>query len=344
MFDTENITPMSDEEFVSIRNFVYDHCGMYFEKDRKYLLEKRLSRRLVINQIPTFTDYLLFLKYDQHADEEVAIAVDLLTINETYFFRENYQLQAFIKEIIPELVKKKKDKTIRIWSAGCSTGEEPYTLAMLISNATVKLGIEDWNIEILGSDISHRVLSVAREGVYSKSSFRETDESYLSFFDKVSSGYRVKDELRKNISFIHLNLLDKKRIGLLKTMDVILCRNVIIYFDVEAKKKVVQSFHETLDKGGYLLLGHSESLMNVSTLFGLKHLKNDMVYQKPGGENTVEDTAPEERERITDFSSLFTSEVAETNNSENEPTTNKEDEQSTEEPSSLSWSKIWEKK
>ena len=282
MFIDDNTTPMSTDEFFTLRDFIYSHCGLHFEEDQLYLLEKRLSRRLSIHQLPTFSEYAMFLKYDPRADEEIATVVDLLTTNETYFFREGYQLKAFTEEVIPEIARTKKDKTLRVWSAGCSTGEEPYTIAMLLLDVKTKLGLNSWNIEILGSDISHRVLGVARRGVYNPTSFRETDKRYLHYFDEEEGGRRkIKDELKNMVSFMHLNLLDDKRIGLLRPMDVIFCRNVIIYFDTLAKKTVVELFHDRLLPGGYLLLGHSESLMNVTTVFSLKHLKNDMVYQRP---------------------------------------------------------------
>ena len=288
----DNTTSMSTDEFFTLRDFIYNHCGLHFEEDQLYLLEKRLCRRLSIHQLPTFTEYAMFLKYDPRADEEIATVVDLLTTNETYFFREGYQLKAFTEEVIPEIARTKKDKTLRVWSAGCSTGEEPYTIAMLLMDVKTKLGLNSWNIEILGSDISHRVLGVARRGVYNPTSFRETEEKYLRYFDEADGGRRkIKDELKKMVSFMHLNLLDDKRIGLLQPMDVIFCRNVIIYFDTLAKKTVVELFHDRLVPGGYLLLGHSESLMNVTTVFSLKHLKNDMVYQRPAPSGAVGETA-----------------------------------------------------
>lgn len=282
MLINEDIVKMDDEEFLLLRDLIHEQYGLYFDSDSKYLLEKRLSKRLSTHQLTTFRDYYLFLKYDGRKGDELSAVIDLLTTNETYFFREGYQLKAFTEEIVPEIIDRKKDKVLRIWSAGCSTGEEPYTIAILLLELMGKGLFKDWNIEILGSDISQRVLGTARKGVYGQSSFRETDERYLSFFEDEDGKKRVKDEVKKMVAITHLNLLDSNRISLLKTMDVIFCRNVIIYFDAKAKKKVIQGFYDKLAGNGYLLLGHSESLMNVSTLFDLKHLKNDLVYQKPG--------------------------------------------------------------
>ncbi|MEK6725749.1 MAG: protein-glutamate O-methyltransferase CheR [Deltaproteobacteria bacterium] len=281
MFENKNMVEMHDEEFLLIRDFIYDHCGLFFETDSKYLLEKRLSGRIALHQISSYRDYYLYLKYDRLRDEELSTVLDLLTTNETYFFREGYQLKAFTEEIVPEITGRKREKVLRIWSAGCSTGEEPYTIAMMLVDLMKNGVLNGWHIEILGSDISQRVLGVARKGAYSPSSFRETDKRYMSYFEEDDGKKRIKDEVRKLVTFTHLNLLDSSKISLLKTMDVIFCRNVIIYFDIKAKKRVMQEFYDRLDKGGYLLLGHSESLMNISALFDLKHLKNDMVYQKP---------------------------------------------------------------
>jgi chemotaxis protein methyltransferase CheR len=273
---------MTDEEFRLIRDIIYSHCGLFFDSDTKYLLEKRLARRLPLHQLKGFREYYHFLKYERRKDQEMSDLMDILTTNETYFFREAFQLKALTEEILPELkaVKERKgEKNLRILSAGCSTGEEPYTIAMLI----LALGcFQGWRVEIIGTDISHRVLQHSRKAVYGKSSFRATEEPYIQrFFQEQDNGYKVNDEVRELVTISHLNLFDQNRLALLGKMDVIFCRNVIIYFDQAAKKKIIESFYRMLHDGGYLLLGHSESLMNISTAFALRHLKNDMVYQKP---------------------------------------------------------------
>jgi chemotaxis protein methyltransferase CheR len=273
---------MSDDEFRIIRDSIYSHCGIYFDDDSKYLLEKRLARRLSTLSLNNFREYYHFLKYDRNKDQELTDIMDVLTTNETYFFRESFQLAAFTDEIIPELIRVKSargNRMLRIWSAGCSTGEEPYTIAMLLRDMPALRG---WKIEIIGTDISQRVLQHARRGVYTKSSFRATEESYIKrFFYEYDSGLKVTDDIREMVTISHLNLFDKTRMMMLGKMDLIFCRNVIIYFDLAAKKRVVEEFHRSLNDGGFLLLGHSESLMNITTLFTLRHFKNDMIYQKP---------------------------------------------------------------
>jgi chemotaxis protein methyltransferase CheR len=183
---------------------------------------------------------------------------------------------------MPEIIAEKEkrgERSLRIWSAGCSSGEEPYTIAMLL----LEMGCcKGWRVEIIGTDISHRVLQQARKAVYGKSAFRATDETYVKrFFQEQDGSFKIADAVKELVTISHLNLFDQNRLALLGRMDIIFCRNVIIYFDQVAKKKVVEIFNRMLREGGYLLLGHSESLMNISTAFTLKHLKNDMVYQKP---------------------------------------------------------------
>lgn len=273
---------MSEEEYRLIRDLIHGHCGLYFDREARYLLEKRLTGRLFVHQLPCFRDYYLFLKYGRDREQELSDIMDVLTTNETYFFREEFQLDAFSQELLPELKSEKEkrgDRTLRIWSAGCSTGEEPYTIAMLVLEARVFQG---WKVEIIGTDISQRVIQHARKGVYGKSSFRTTHEGRMRrFFQEQDGLHRISDNVRELVTISHLNLLDEDRMILLGKMDVIFCRNVIIYFDQVAKKRVVESFYRTLREGGYLLLGHAESLLNTTTAFALRHLKNDMVYRKP---------------------------------------------------------------
>lgn len=282
MFSLDPEIPMTGEDFVLIRDLIYNHSGLFFNEDSKYLLEKRLAKRLDFHKMGSFRDYYHYLRFNSARDQELSDIMDVLTTNETYFFREAFQLKAFTEEIIPEIKaekEKKGERVIRIWSAGCSTGEEPYTIAMLLLDMP---SLRDWKVEIIGTDISHRVLQHARKAVYGRSSFRATDPSYIRrFFVDHDGAYRVRDMVREMVTISHLNLFDKSRLSLLGKMDIIFCRNVLIYFDHSSKKSVCESFCTALREGGYLLLGHSESLMNIQTPFALKHLKNDLVYQKP---------------------------------------------------------------
>jgi len=279
---TENIIPLPDDVFRLLRDFIHDYCGIFFDDGSKFLVERRLNRRLEQHQLKTFEEYYHFLRYDRRREEELAVLVDNLTTNETYFFRESAQLTAFTEEILPELRERNAARrSLRIWSAGCSTGEEPYTIAILLLESGDWW--RDWQVDILGSDINQRVLHTARKGVYKKGSHRATPPGMLTkyFVDEGKGDYRIADSVRDLVSFSSVNLLDPYKTSLIRDLDIIFCRNVIIYFDREAKKKVIASFHDKLREGGFLLLGHSESLINISTAFTLRTLRNDMVYQRP---------------------------------------------------------------
>src|ERR1039457_4643361 len=234
--------PMSDEEFRLFRDCIYNFSGMHFDADTRYLLEKRLLRRMSVLGIAIFHDYYNYLMYGLNKDLEMMDIMDILTVNETYFFRESYQLKAFTDEIIPELIQRtanRNTRTLRIWSAGCSTGEEAYTIAMLLLDIKELAG---WKIEIIGTDISQRVVRQARLGVYGTTAFRSTDSYYLKrFFIKHDKGLRINDNVRECVTFNQLNLFDTDRIVMLGRVDLIFCRNVIIYFDLDAKKKVMRS-------------------------------------------------------------------------------------------------------
>jgi chemotaxis protein methyltransferase CheR len=213
-----------------------------------------------------------------------------LTTNETYFFREYSQLRALIDEIFEELRLDRDNRggrPINVWSAGCSSGEEPYSIAMLAREAGLKPGVD---VHVYASDISRRMLRKARKGVYREASFRETDPHLRDkYFVEKDRLWQISDDLKRDVDFIHLNLLDTSKIALLRTMDVILCRNVIIYFNTDTKCQVIRIFHEKLRPGGHLLLGHSESLINLSTSFELRHLRRDLVYRRPMPGMTTED-------------------------------------------------------
>ena len=287
MLAGKSLIELPEDIFRQLRDMLYDHCGVYFDDQSRYFVEGRLQNCLRRLQIDNFKDYYYFIKYNDRGQEEFSCLIDLLTIHETYFFREDQQLKAFSDEILPELVATRAaGQSLRIWSAGCSTGEEAYTLSMLIEENDA---LKDWNIEIFATDISQRVLQSARRGIYSSSSLRAINPYYLSkYFHKEERGYRIEDRVKKKVIFFHLNLLDSDKMGLIFSLDVIFCRNVIIYFDHRAKKKIIAMFFQKLNKGGFLMLGHSESLINLSTAFSLRHFRHDMVYQKQGELNNVE--------------------------------------------------------
>jgi chemotaxis protein methyltransferase CheR len=270
---------LPDDIFRMLRDAIYKRSGLYFSDSSKYLVQKRLSPRARDLNFDSFQKYFYFLQYDPRADAEFDQIFDLVTTNETYFFREPAQLEAFIDEIVPEFMEKRPDRKIRIWSAGCSSGEEAYTIAILLSERGF---FERANFEIFASDINQQVLAKARRGIYRENAFRATTPELREryFTREADASWRIRDEIRNKVSFGRLNLYDTARVSLLGYLDLIFCRNVIIYFDDLSKKVVISNFYNRLVEGGYLLLGHSESLISLSSQFKLKHLKHDMVYQK----------------------------------------------------------------
>jgi chemotaxis protein methyltransferase CheR len=273
---------MTDAEYRMFSDLIRRHSGLHFAPDARFLLEKRLSRRMRELELTSFSAYHYLVRSEISGDGEFAELIDELTTNETYFFRERKQLRALIEEILTELHLARRERAgapIGVWSAGCSSGEEPYSVVMLALEAGFAPGRD---LRVYASDISRRMLRKARQGVYRQGSFRET-EPWLQekYFSEKDGLWRISDQVKKHVDFIHLNLLDRSKIALLDSMDVILCRNVIIYFEAETKRRVITTLHDKLRPGGHLLLGHAESLINLSNAFELRHLRNDLVYRRP---------------------------------------------------------------
>lgn len=272
---------LHDEEFRLIRDLINGFCGILFSDDARYIVERRLRERLSALGLTDFEQYYHHLRYHPDAQTELEHAADLLTTNETYFFREDYQLRAFSREVLPELKKRAEARGTRrlaLWSAGCSTGEEVYTLAILVVDSGL---FEGWDVRIFGNDISRRVLQKARTATYTESSFRATPPEYDRYFLNVPTGRQVHPRIRAMCHFGHLNLLAHGRTAIVGRVDAVFCRNVLIYFDPQSRRRVIDTFYQRLVPGGYLLLGHSESLLNASTAFELIHLSSDLVYRRP---------------------------------------------------------------
>ena len=272
---------LTPDEFRLLRELINRYCGISFSDDSMFIFERRLRERVRELGLQDFTQYYHHLRYHPNAKAETEAAVDALVTNETYLFREEYQLRAFRYEILPELrerLERENRRSLTIWSAGCSTGEEVYTLAILVAESAL---FEGWDVRVFGNDISRRVLATARRATYGVSSFRATPSQYERYFEPVQDGRQVVAHIRAMCHFGHLNLLERDRSALIGRADVIFCRNVLIYFDEQARRQVIDTFYERLYPGGYLLLGHSESLLNSTTAFELVHLSSDMVYRRP---------------------------------------------------------------
>ena len=271
---------MTAEQFRLLRDLIHEHCGIYYRDEFKFLMERRLSPRLQSHGLLDFGAYYRFLRYDVGRRAELEAAAETLTTNETYFYREPRQLRAFSEEILPILASEKaRERTLRVWSAGCSSGEEAYTIAILIESSRL---FEGWDVRVFGSDIARRVLAVAQGGAYGEHAFRSAEaQTVKRWFQPVDGKWLVDDGIRRLVHFGHLNLLDDAEVDLVGPADVVFCRNVMIYFDLAARRSVLRALHRRLKPGGFLLLGHSECLLHVTADFELVHLRNDLVYRKP---------------------------------------------------------------
>lgn len=272
---------MSKEELHLLKDVFQDACGYVLREDLKFIAERRLAPRLEALGLKDFRAYHRFLRFDPKGHDELETAIDLLVPHETYFFREPTQLEAFTRELVPRIVAQSQGrKALTVWSAGCSTGEEPYTLSMLLDEAALAHG---WEIDVLGTDLSRRALASARHAEYGQAALRATTASQAArYFDPAAKGHvKVKDRFRQRVRFGQLNLLDRAAADLLPSFDVVFCRNVLIYFDPATRKRVVDLFFDRLKEGGTLLLGHSENLFSLSTRFELVQLEGDLVYRKP---------------------------------------------------------------
>jgi chemotaxis protein methyltransferase CheR len=273
---------MSLEDFRLLRDLVYEYAGLVYDESALMLFDRRLNERLEVLGLPNYQAYYKYLRFDAHNQAEMEEAVERLTTKETYFFRQEYQLRAFQSELLPRLQQaNERSRRLLVWSAGCSTGEEAYTLACLILESGLFLG---WDVRVIGTDLSRQCVAHARRGVYQQSSLRATSaRDRARYFLELSDGFHVDDSVKKLCQFGQMNLFDSSRGNLVGRVDAIFCRNVLIYFDVRSRKRVIDNLYQRLSPGGYLMLGHSESLLNLSTAFELVHLRDDLVYRKPLG-------------------------------------------------------------
>ncbi|HXG92991.1 MAG TPA: protein-glutamate O-methyltransferase CheR [Blastocatellia bacterium] len=264
--------------FHKLRERITAASGIYIAEDEnsRFILERRLLPRLRVRGLTSFSDY------ESAIDEkEMEAVLDMVAIHETYFFREKRQLLAFSEHILPELAS--MSQPLRIWSAGCSTGEEAYTIAMLLSERGM---LQGGHVQLIASDLSRRVVESAVRGIYGASSFRTTGTHYQKkYFHEAGRGlWAASEMLRSSVQFEQFNLIDlSERLNgkaARDRFDVIFCRNVLMYFDEYAAKKTLRAFHSLLKKGGYLLLGHAESLLPLGTAFEPVQIGRELVHRK----------------------------------------------------------------
>ena len=274
-----------DPVYRQIRDLVYKTSGIYKAEEKLYLLADGCGRRMKQLAARTPREYWDLLNAEPSRDAELRELLNEITIGETCLFRSQAQLDALRKVILPEIVAGKANqitRRLRIWSAGCSTGEEPYTLAMNMLEESERL-LKGWKVEILATDLNDRSVETAKAGIYGDYALRNTTDyykrKYFSILDEKK--LEVRPEVKKLITFSRLNLQDDSRMIFMKGMDLIFCCNVLIYFDAASKSSVITHFFSNLNFGGYFFLGTSESLMKLNDEFHLIHFPGTIAYWKP---------------------------------------------------------------
>ncbi len=269
--------PLADSTFKELRDYIYEKSGIYITDTKKYLIENRLSRILQERKLGSFEEYLKIIKVATNGSE-LSRLYDAVTTNETYFFREPDQFNVLMNEVLPKVMAQKKgSKTLKIWSAACSTGEEAYTIAMFL----MEQHLSTQQFEIYASDISDAALRSANEAIYNSYSIRNIPEPFLKkYFTNSGQSYTLNSKVKEAVKFTNLNLLNDAKLKSFRGMDIIFCRNVLIYFDTKAKQKVVSNLYDNLNPGGYLFIGSSESLHNVTRALRPNVINKVITYQK----------------------------------------------------------------
>ena len=257
---------LSLKDFRKLASYIERNVGIKMPEQKLLMMQARLSSRLNVLEIADFSEYVEYVLSGKN-NEEVMHMIDVMTTNLTYFFRESAHFDYLSEKILPEFVSQKR-KNLKVWSAGCSTGQEPYTISIVLKEFLRQQELYKFNFSILASDVSTRVLAVAEKAIYpldsvSKLSMSIKKKYFLKSKDSKKELVRLKADVRNSVKFKHLNFIDKDY-GLNDSFQIIFCRNVLIYFDKETQKKVLEKFMSYLEPGGFLFLGHSETIMNMN--------------------------------------------------------------------------------
>ncbi len=271
---------ISDEDFLKFKEYFYRKTGIIFDNSKRYFVDKRLIERIVATELENFRSYFNMLRFEASGNE-LQNLVNTMTVNETYFFREEYQFKCLVNSLLDEITHKKTDKSpIRIWSVPSSSGEEPYSIAIYLLEHWA--GIEEWDVEIMSSDIDTEILTEAKRGHYSARSVQHIPKTLLTkYFHYQDDGYQICDELRAAVEFSRVNIMEPSEVRAYRNMDIIFCRNLLIYFDDAARRQVAEMFFDAMKTGGFVCLGHSESMSRISSLFRVRKFPEAIVYQKP---------------------------------------------------------------
>ncbi len=271
---------ISNGDFLKFREFFYRKTGIIFSDSKRYFVDKRLVQRMKETGHDSFRSYFSFMRF-QASGEELQRLTNIMTVNETYFFREEYQFRSLVESMLPEIVKnKEKGSTIKIWSIPSSSGEEPYSIALYLLEYWS--GINNWDVKLVASDIDTEILRKAQEGIYSGRSVQNLDSRILrKYFTKLTNGdWRISEDLRQSVEFTTVNLNEPGSTRFYRNFDIIFCRNLLIYFDDLSRRRSAEVFYGALNPGGFICLGHSESMSRISSLFKVRKFPDSIVYQK----------------------------------------------------------------
>ncbi|MGV7210733.1 CheR family methyltransferase [Oxalobacteraceae bacterium A2-2] len=271
---------ISADDFERFREFFYRKSGIQFEASKRYFVDKRLAERIRATNCADFREYFALLRFEASGREWQSL-VNEMTVNETYFMREDYQFDCLVESMLPEIVARKhRRETIRIWIMPSSSGEEAYSVALVLLERWP--GIHEWDVEIVSSDIDTRILAQARAGRYSPRAVQHVPAAWLQkYFTREGDGYRLSAEVRDAVAFTRVNLNDAAEVAAYRDYDVIFCRNLLIYFDDLSRRQAASAMYNVLRPGGFICLGHSESMSRMSSLFQIRKFKQAIVYQKP---------------------------------------------------------------
>lgn len=270
------ITP---QEYEAFKSFLQDACGILLGENKQYLVKSRLRRILEENQMITLGDLLQRLKTSSRSSLR-EVVIDAMTTNETLWFRDNHPFRILSEKLLPEFAERKGLQPLRIWSAACSTGQEPYSVAMTVEEFRRLRPGKLRDVKVTATDISKSVLEVARQGEYEMIAIGRglSPERQKQFFTpSVNGGWQIRPQIKSMVDFKELNLLERYMLG---KFDVVLCRNVLIYFSAELKKDILTRIHGTLNPGGYVILGASESLNGLSHLYEMVQCQPGIIYRK----------------------------------------------------------------
>jgi chemotaxis protein methyltransferase CheR len=277
------LADVTDEEVRRLCEFVYRKTGMMFAEEKRYYINRRLAERMAATESTSFQVYFATLRAD--ADNEIEHLINSFTVNETYFYREDHQFRCLTSTLLEVIAPKKKaGEPVRIWSVPCSTGEEPYSIAIWLLENWDK--VDKYEIEIVGSDIDTTALRAAESGIYGERSLMRLSKALISrYFTRLDDGrYRILPDLSDTIQFTRANIVDSAQTGVHRHLDVIFCRNILMYFDDTSRRLAAENLYESLLPGGFMCLGHTESMSRITSLFDVCRFSDAIVYRRPLGD------------------------------------------------------------